>query len=332
MYSFFKGTIVSACLALVFSHATLAQTDADILHFWSDRSFFSPAYVTPMFHASLMARKQQFGFKGEPFSVDGEASNYLSSLHSLFGLQLHYDYAGYTTTGKANLRYAFSVGDEYDRVNFGLSGGIAYLHYDEEKIKADNTNDAFLYESDNKIDFNCNMGVEWIHKVTRRTEDADEFTLGGSILNMEDLFNWQYQERLFVNSIHGYTSYRYRSIYRLDIYGGTMVKYYDTNRLHGETHLAVIKTRPDDGGKEVYDLWALGATYRHNLRGRGASDLIINAGVAPTNHLYVGLAYDVVTGNRTKKAFSSLELFVEYKFKNRACLTNRSGYQLLGGK
>lgn len=50
-----------------------AQTDANALHFWTDRSPFSPSYLVPMTHASLLGRMQQVGYEGQPLSF-GDAS------------------------------------------------------------------------------------------------------------------------------------------------------------------------------------------------------------------------------------------------------------------
>lgn len=324
-----------ATITLIASMSILSvygQTDANICHFWSDRSFFNPAYIVPAtLHGSLVARSQQIGFDGQPMTAAGNFSLYKPKWRSLIGAQLRYDYAGYTTTAKADLQYAFSLGSEDDRVNFGLSAGTSYKNYDERKIKADEMSDAFLYDYENAFKPNYNFGIEWIHKVNRFSSDQDEFTLGASMLNMEDYFS-RYENRITVNEFYAYSSYRLRTVHNLDFYMGGMGQYYDTNRLQGEIHGSIIKTGRDRGDLDVIDIWALGLSYRHNAIGRGSSDMIVNAGIAIGPHIYVGYSFDMVVRNDFGKPFSSHEIFFEYKFKDRDCLADKSNYVLLGGK
>ena len=84
------GVIFSLFYTLIIS----AQTDANALHFWTDRSPFSPSYLVPMTHASLLGRMQQVGYEGQPLSFWGCFSQYKPKLRSLFGIKTQFDLAG----------------------------------------------------------------------------------------------------------------------------------------------------------------------------------------------------------------------------------------------
>lgn len=313
-----------------------AQLDAYACHFWSDHAVFNPANVVPMFNATLLLRGQQIGFKGQPLTARGGVSWYEPNWHSLFGLQLHYDYAGYTHVGKAALRYAFSLGGDKDRVNLGLAAGVSFFDYDLSKVTVDNTNDDYAYSEEREpIRANFSFGVEWVHKVDRFSMEEDEFSLGASIMNAEDyLTSREYGNT--INTISGYATYRYNTIDQLDLYGGAIVQYYDTNRLQAEIHFSGIITRRDEGGLEIYDFMAGGLSYKHRIDGTGTSDIAINVGMAATKHLYVGYTFDFVVTDNFNRPFSTHELFLQYRFKNRKCLSGyfgkRGDFLYLGGK
>ena len=118
----------------------------------------------------------------------------------------------------------------------------------------------------------------------------------------------------------------------LDLYMGVKALYYDTNRLNGELHASVIKTGRDRGDLDVIDLWAVGLSYRHNVLGKGSSDMIINAGIAASSNVFIGYSFDLVVRDDFRKPYSSHEIFVQYRFKNRACLADKSSYVLSGGR
>jgi type IX secretion system PorP/SprF family membrane protein len=324
------GLILTLLLANI-SISSYSQTDSNIAHFWSNRNYFTPAYVVPMLHASLLQRGQQLGFDGQPFTSVGHFSWYKPKWRSLFGVQLQYDYAGYTSVAKIGGRYAYSLGPDDNRVNFGLQVGISYLHYDESKVKADDMNDLSLFENNNIVNPNYNFGVEWVHKVSRFSSERDEFTLGFSMLNMEDYLNRQ-RYRNTINELFLYSSYRFQNLSLFDFYGGVMGRYYDMNRLQIELHASAIYTGRHTGNLEDYDRVAIGFSYRHNAKGAGMSDIIINAGVSVTKHFYIGYSFDLVVQDDLKRPYSSHEIMLEYKFKNRKCMADQSSYILLGGK
>lgn len=83
----FLATITLASMSIL---SVYGQTDANICHFWSDRSFFNPAYIVPAtLHGSLVARSQQIGFDGQPMTAAGNFSLYKPKWRSL--IEFNYD-------------------------------------------------------------------------------------------------------------------------------------------------------------------------------------------------------------------------------------------------
>lgn len=309
----------------LFTANASAQTDANALHFWTDRSPFSPSYLVPMTHASLLGRMQQIGYEGQPLSFWGSFSRYKPKLRSLFGGKMQVDRAGYTSTVKIDGNYIFSLGSDNDRVNLGLEGGTVVQQKDVTKISADDMDDASLYDG-NEVNPNFSFGVEWIHK--RRivgTEDG-ETTVGIAAKNMEDWLTRQ-DRRITVNAFYLYGSYRRPTLRRLHLFAGGMAQLYDSDRLQGEIHVALIKAK----NKEV-DAWAGGISCRHSLVGGGSTDLIINAGVGIGEHLYLGYSFDLVVHGDFASPFSTHEIILEYKFKDKRCHADKSSWYLMGGK
>ena len=90
-----RGLVLTCFLFFKLSFVCLfSQTDAAMSHFWSDRSYFNPANIVPMFNASVVARTQQIGFNGQPLSSLLNVSTYKPKCRSQFVLILRYDYSG----------------------------------------------------------------------------------------------------------------------------------------------------------------------------------------------------------------------------------------------
>lgn len=357
-------------LAVVISVLSLyvpvrAQVDSNIGHFWTDRSYFNPAYLVPAFHFSLDARKQQMFWGnhtlgGQPFTSAVNVTWFLHKPGIQLGAQVKYDRAGYTNLSKADASFAYGVGVD-DRVNFGLSCGISYFYYDVSQVKVDDDNDEWAYNLDRTIHPNYNVGVEWIHKVQRRMENADEFTLGASALNLED-FNSHNYNRTTVNKFLLYSSYRLCTNMSMtdflsggskffDFYCGGLVMYYDKDkvtiddgRTQADLHFSVILVdRDKDFNTSSYnnflnrgnvDRMALGVSLRHNLTGAGWADIVPNLGLAvPGTSFYIGYCCDMVVRDDLGAPRTSHEIFIEYKYRNKHCLTpDNQAYRLLGGK
>ncbi|MCQ2193422.1 MAG: type IX secretion system membrane protein PorP/SprF [Paludibacteraceae bacterium] len=319
---------IALFLAIIVNPCVLwAQMDADACHFWNEYALYNPGDVKPYDCAFLLMRGQQIGFDGQPFSVNAVGSMYFDkfqkrnkefNLHSQIGAHLIYDHAGYTSTGKANLKYAYCITDDEHSffVNFGLSAGVSFFYYDNSKVTVDNTIDEVAYDDkENTTLPNFNFGVEFIKRVGHLRE-ADRIVFGGSMINMEDYFNMQ-QYRNTINSIFGYASYRHhgkngfaRGQHRFDFNGGYMINYYDKNRLQNELHGAAIITQNEGG--IGYDKVVTGISYRHTLQGYGNNDMTFNVGSGIRAQLYIGHAFDLVLKTNVKRPFSTHELFIRY--------------------
>lgn len=314
-------------LASLHPQIAMAQLDADACHFWNEAALYNPGTLKPYDYAYLLMRGQQVGFKGQPFNINVGGAMYYDKfqkdnrdvkLHSQFGGNLVYDYAGYTRIGKADFKYAYTITDDFHSffVNLGLSAGISFFNYDNSKVKVDNTIDEIAFdEKNNYISPNYNFGVEWIQKVGRHYK-SDRFVLGASMLNIEDMFNMT-EHRNTINSIIGYTAYRKHGMYtfsgghhRYDLYGGLLMHYYDKSRLQSELHLEAIVTQ-DEGGIG-FDKIVTGASYRRTLQGYGNNDLTINVGYGFSAKFFVGYAFDLVLEDNIKKPFSTHEIFLRY--------------------
>lgn len=330
-----RNIISTIILSFVFTTAN-AQMDADFCHFWSDWSLYNPGNTKPYNAGIFLFRGQQLGFDGQPYTAALNFSFFNTKLSSQLGGQLRYDHAGYTTTAKADLSYAYSIGSDHDRINLGLLGGVSFFDYDISLVNVDNESDelAFL-EEDKNLRPNFNFGVEWIHRVQKDHADADELTVGGSILNLEDFLSRKHF-RNTINSMYLYTAYRYRTIHHMDWLGGILFNLYDTNRSQIELHGAFILTSADDGGLDQYDKIAVGISYRHNIQGYGNNDMTINAGWGITKHFHIGYAFDFVVEDDVAKPFSTHELILQYRFVNRKCVHGRfngnNGFMPYGGR
>ncbi|MBO7506944.1 MAG: PorP/SprF family type IX secretion system membrane protein [Paludibacteraceae bacterium] len=328
--------IITLIIGAILPLAALAQMDADACHFWSDWSLYNPGNIKPYNAGTLLLRGQQIGFNGQPYTVAANFSFFNAKLSSQFGGEIRFDHAGYTSTAKVDFRYAYSIGSDYDRVNLGLSGGISYLNYDLDKVIVDNTSDELAFSEEEKhLKPNYNFGVEWIHRVDKEYAEADELSVGGSILNLEDFLSRK-AFRNTINSMYLYAAYRHRTIHHFDWLGGALFNYYDTNRSQVELHGAAILTAADDGGLDTYDKVAVGVSYRHNVQGYGNNDMTINAGWGITKHFHIGYAFDFVVEDNVKKPYSTHELILQYRFVNRKCVNGRfsgtKGFMPYGGR
>lgn len=304
-----------------------AQLDADAIHFWNETALYNPGALKPYDYAYFLVRGQQVGFDGQPFNLNACGAMYFDkyqkenrdvNLHSQIGGHVVYDHAGYTSTGKVNLKYLYTITDEMHNffVSFGLSGGVSFFNYDNSKVKVDNTLDEVAYDQkENGADPNYSFGVEWIQKVGPKFK-GDRFVLGTSFVNMEDLFNMS-EYRNTISSIYGYTAYRKHGMYafsgghhRYDLFGGLLMQYYDKSRLQSELHVEAIVTQ-DEGGIG-YDKIVTGISYRRTLQGYGNNDLTVNFGYSFNAKFYLGYAFDLVLEDNVKKPFTTHEVFFRY--------------------
>ena len=284
-----------------------AQADISMATHWYNRANYNPASISKTEYIYLFsnARSQWNGVAGAPTVFNVQASEYIHSLRSAFGISLVSDQTGVTQAINPMLTYAYRIANDPDwSLSMGLSAGVFSRFIDGSLFEAENVNDLSLYsEMEKVIRPDANVGVEF---------QNSHFIFG---LSSTHLFSIAKPDKLFLNSNHryGYASYKNTDSETINYNMGLqVVNRYNLTVLEGNASLRFKHaTGLSSGPREIFDI---GLTYR------SSSQLTLLFGLNISPNLRVGYAYDQsFTTGYTQNA--SHEIMLEYRIPSKSSST-----------
>ncbi|HEY5591591.1 MAG TPA: PorP/SprF family type IX secretion system membrane protein [Paludibacter sp.] len=284
-----------------------AQADISMATHWYNRANYNPASISKTEYIYLFsnARSQWNGVAGAPTVFNVQASEYIHSLRSAFGISLVSDQTGVTQAINPMLTYAYRIANDPDwSLSMGLSAGVFSRFIDGSLFEAENVNDLSLYsEMEKVIRPDANVGVEF---------QNSHFIFG---LSSTHLFSIAKPDNLFLNSNHRYCYAIYKNT------DSEIINYNMGLQVVNRSNLTVLEgnaslrfkhaTGLTTGPREIFDI---GLTYRSSRQ----ITLLFGLNISP--NLRVGYAYDQsFTTGYTQNA--SHEIMLEYRIPSKSSST-----------
>lgn len=258
---------------------TMAQSDICMSTHWYNRANYNPASIARTDYLYLFSniRQQWIGVDGAPKVFNVQASEYIHSLRSAFGVSLVGDKIGATQAYNPMLTYAYRIANKQEwALSMGLSAGMFMRIVDGSLFEADNVNDPSVnYGSEKIIRPDVNMGLEFQNK---------HFIFGMSSTHLLSIFK---PSDIFINTNHRYGYVIYKNtepkFYNYNV-GLQMVNRQNLSILEG--NICVRFKRPTgllNGAREMFDV---GLTYRTTKQ------LTVLFGLNISPNVRLGYAYD----------------------------------------
>jgi len=163
-----KKIVITAIIALTSYSASISQNDIQFSHFMFNELTFNPAMAgnSSKFDASLVARKQWFGFDNAPMTELLTATSYIEQLSGGVGLCVINDKLGYENYLNAKLSYAYQLKlSETGRLAFGLGFGILNKGVDGTKLTYEESGDQYaVLTKQNKLKPDFDFGIAYNSK------------------------------------------------------------------------------------------------------------------------------------------------------------------------
>jgi type IX secretion system PorP/SprF family membrane protein len=297
-------------LILIYTFAgtkAFAQTDISMATHWYNRANYNPASISRTDYIYLFSNtNRQFnGVDGAPVVYNVQASEYINSMHSAFGVSFVSDQIGVTKAINPMLTYAFRLDNGRDwSLSMGLSAGVFSRSVDGTLFEADDVNDNALYYDLEKITKpDANFGMEF---------QNSHYVFG---LSTTHLFSIGKESSLFLNSNHryGYAIYKNTDSELFNYnFGLQMVNRYNLTVLEANASIRFKHpTGLTTGPREIFDL---GLTYRTSHQ------MTALFGFNITTDIRVGYAYNqsFSTGYTQN---STHEIMLEYRIPSKAAST-----------
>ncbi|HRZ97986.1 MAG TPA: PorP/SprF family type IX secretion system membrane protein, partial [Paludibacter sp.] len=172
-----------------------SQSDISMVTHWNNRANYNPATIARPDYIYLFSnvRNQWAGVSGAPKVLNVQASGFVESLNSGFGISLVADKIGLTQALNPTLSYAFRLLDRNENsYSLGISGGIFSRSMNVSGYEPENITDPLLLADFNRIiSPDVNLGFEF----------QSTFFIGGlSTTHLLSMGN----DSLFLNSNHRY--------------------------------------------------------------------------------------------------------------------------------
>jgi len=129
---------------------SFSQTDISMATNWYNRANYNPASIAREDYIYIFSdiQKQWLGVNGSPKVLNVQASEYIYTLHSAFGISLVSDQLGLTNTINPLLTYAYRIKGLSDwSVSMGLSAGIFSRSVDGSLFEPGILADPVLYNN-----------------------------------------------------------------------------------------------------------------------------------------------------------------------------------------
>lgn len=273
--------IIVSILATTFIsiEKAFSQADISLSTNWFNRGSYNPASITRTDYIYLFSnvRAQWTNIDGAPKVLNFQASEYIHSLRSAFGLSLLSDQIGLTQTINPMFTYAFRISNESDwSVSMGLSAGIFSRSINGSLFNAVTVIDPLLlYNIETVSSPDANLGAEFQNK---------NIVIG---LSTTHLFSIGKADNLFLNTNHRYGYFIYKNtdfeIFNYDV--GLMAV--NRNNLTVLEANGVVHLKKQNGlSNTPHEMLDLGITYRTSKQ------LSLMFGINISPNLKVGYAYD----------------------------------------
>jgi type IX secretion system PorP/SprF family membrane protein len=276
--------ILSFALTILLNSVSLfGQADISMTTHWNNRANYNPASIARTEYLYLFgnARRQWMGISGSPTTINLQASEYIHSLKSAFGLSVVNDKIGLTTVMNPTVSYAYRISSNVDfdspALSLGLSAGLfARTINGSSYDPTDSSDPAISYSDITTYKPDANIGVEYQSKY---------LIFGVSMTHLLSI--GKSSNSSFLNTSHRYV---------YGIYKNTNSEYYNFSlgtELINRNNLTVVEVNTSvrfkhptglyEGPRELFDI---GLSYR-------TSQLFsFLAGVNLTKNLRVGYSYE----------------------------------------
>ena len=294
-----------------------SQADISMATNWYNRANYNPASIAREDYIYLFSdiQRQWLGVGGSPTVFNIQASEYIYTMHSAFGISLVRDQLGLTNTINPLLTYAYRIKSFSDwSVSMGLSAGVFSRSVDGSLFEPGIQADPVLYN---------NLVTTSVPDANAGIEFQSAHLIGG--LASTHILSLGRTNNDFLNSTHfyGYFIYKNTDSELLNYNAGLQaVRGPVTTILEGNASVRFKKgTGLSTGPREIFDI---GMSYRTSKQ------LIMLFGVNLTSNLRVGYAYDqsFLVGFI---ANSRHEIMLEYRIPSKAasscnCINEGSWY------
>jgi type IX secretion system PorP/SprF family membrane protein len=280
------------------------QADMSMATHWYNRANYNPAFIarTDFIYLFSNIRYQWAGVNGAPRVINIQASEYIHSLRSAFGLSLVGDQLGASQALNPMLTYAYRIANNHDwSLSMGLAAGIFSRTVNGSLFEADVINDPSIhYSTEKSIQPDANAGFEF---------QNTSFIIG---ISSTHLFSIGKPDYLYLNTNHryGYVIYKNNDLelfyYKL---GLQIVNRDNFTVMEGNVSLRFKHpTGLIKGPKEIFDI---GLTYRSTRQ------MTFMFGVLVSSNLRIGYAYDhsFIPGYSQN---ATHEIILEYRIPSKA--------------
>lgn len=286
---------------------TWAQADINLATHWYNHGNYNPASIarTDYLHFFSNLGQQWIGIEGAPRVFNIQASEYINSWQTAFGISLVGDRVGVTQVFNPMLNYAYRISnDDNWSLALGLSGGIFARSVNGALFEPETEGDpSILYDINRKISPDANVG--FVFRISH-------FTFSISSTHLFSIFK---SDSSFLNSNHRYASVFYENDEsELFSYfaGLQIVNRYNLTILEG--HACIRFKQPTgllEGPKDLFDI---GLTVRTSRQMTFLFGLNINP------DLRIGYAYNqsFIAGYYPN---GTHEIMIDYRIPNRVAST-----------
>lgn len=303
----YLGSLFVCIVCLVFCEEVIAQADIVMSTHWYNRAGYNPAFIARTDYIYLFSnyRRQWVGVKGAPAVLNVQASEYIHSMRSAFGVSMMVDNIGASQVLNPMILYAFRIEGSHNRtLSLGLSAGVFQRSVDGSLFDPDNPNDpAVQYIGEKEISPDANVGVEF---------QSAMFIFG---LSTTHLFSIGQSEDYFMNTNHRYCYAIYKNNNSENYYfklGLLAINRQNITVVEGNAFIRFKHSKGlMNGPREIFDL---GVSYRSSRQ------LTFLVGILLTPDLRLGYAYDHSFIN-SYYASGTHELMLEYRILTKAAST-----------
>jgi type IX secretion system PorP/SprF family membrane protein len=144
-----------------------SQADISMTTHWYDRANYNPAFIarTDYLYLFTNVRTQWVGIDGAPTVMNLQASEYIHSMNSAFGVSLISDQIGITNVLNPSFQYAYRIAPNSEEwaLSLGLSAGLFARTINGSLFDPVSLNDdpALVYDNRTIYRPDSNFGVEF---------------------------------------------------------------------------------------------------------------------------------------------------------------------------
>lgn len=293
--------------AILYATGAFSQADISMTTHWNNRANYNPAFIARTEYLYLFSnvRHQWTGIDGAPTVANFQASEYINSLSSAFGLSIISDNIGLTHVLNPTITYAYRISPNIDldswSLALGLSAGLfARTIEGSQYDPTDNTDPVLVYADQTAYKPDANFGLEFQSKY---------MVLGFSTTH---LFAINKSSDSFLNTSHRYFYGIYKNTdsdyYNLSL-GAEVVNRNNLTVVEGNAMIRFKSpTGLREGAKELFDV---GLSYRTS------KELSLLLGVNITSNFRVGYSYDYDFSLSTNQS-GTHEIMLEYRIPTKA--------------